>query len=111
MSMQTEAILLLSGMAAVAQVIGYVLSRLLRKYHRGPWIWALTAGAGFSIEWYLFWSIPARRQAEAGHPACGAAGALLVIGIVVLGPANGILGALLQVLGAYVVRRRAQSHG
>jgi hypothetical protein len=107
MSTQSEAILLLSGMAAVGQVLGYVLSKVLRRFHRGPWVWAVTAGAAFSIQWYLFWSIPARRQAEAGHPACGAAGALLILGMVVLGPANGIIGALLQWLGAYVVRRRA----
>jgi hypothetical protein len=111
MTRQTEAILMIAGMAALAQLLGSVLSRLFRKFHDGPWVWALTAGGVFSIEWYLLLGFPARREAEAGHPACSAAGALLLVGIVVLGPASAIIGALLHVLGAFVARRRARSHG
>jgi hypothetical protein len=99
------------AMVALAQVLGFGVSRPLRSLYARLWVWPITAALAFALEWYIAWSIPARQSLEAGQRVCGAAGALLFVGIVVLAPANGVVGGIFQTVLAYIDRRRERSRG
>jgi hypothetical protein len=54
------------AMVALAQVLGFGVSRPLRSLYARLWVWPITAASAFALEWYIAWSIPARQSLEAG---------------------------------------------
>jgi hypothetical protein len=111
MSENATWILLLTEMVGVPQVLGFAISRLTRKAETRMWLGPVVAALSFAIGLYVAWSIPTQRQIAEGQRVCGAAGALLVVPLVVFVPANLVLGGVIQALAAFLGARRRSTPG
>jgi hypothetical protein len=86
--------LVLSGMVGVPQVLGFAASRMLRRV----WLWPPAAALIFGVGWYVMWLIPTRAHEAAGERVCGAAGALLIVPLLVLIPVHLFIAGVAQSL-------------
>jgi hypothetical protein len=86
----------IAGVAAifgVPQAIGFLASRPFRSRLSRQWAWAIAAGLSFACGWWMFWGNPFHQHAtETAHRTCGAAGALLILGLFVVAPINTAIG-------------------
>jgi hypothetical protein len=98
--------LMLMLMIGVPQVLGFAISRLFRPAQLRPGVGPAAAALIFTIGWYLAWLIPTRAHEAAGQRICGAAGALLIVPLVVLVPVHVVLAGILQAMAAYADGRR-----
>ena len=107
MAAMLTAVLFIAGTFVLPQVVGFMVGRARRGHRRRSWEWPVVAAAFFATGWYLFWCLGTGPGPEHGHATCGAAGALLMIPLMLLTPFHAILGAVLQV----VLRRGTGTRG
>jgi hypothetical protein len=79
----------------IPQVLGFGLSRLSRNVGTRTWLGPVSAALLFGLGWTLSMAKP-WRHLEYGRDTCGAAGALLIVGLFVFVPANLMLGGAIQ---------------
>jgi len=90
----------------VPQGLGFVVSRVARRAHIRQWVGPAAAALIFAVGWYVAWLIPARAYAAGGQRICGAAGALLIVPLVVLVPVHLVLAGVVQAVATHVESRR-----
>jgi hypothetical protein len=98
--------LVLIAMVGVPQVLGFAASRLSPVPETRDWLWPPAAALIFAVGWYVAWLIPTRAHEAAGYRVCGAAGALLIVPIVVFVPGHLLLAGAMQGLVAFLDNRR-----
>jgi len=94
-------------MITAPQAVGAVAGWLLRGKRRlAAWAWPAVAAATFAIGWYEWWNIPTKQVVAEGGRVCGAAGALLIVPLVIFTPLNAVLAAILQWVMRLISRGR-----
>ena len=99
-----SAVVVLGAMIVLPQAAGVGVRSLVRSRGIAFWLSALTATLTFAVGWYMLWSIPTRQIVANGGRACGAAGALLILPLMILTPVHALIAAVIQ-----VPRRRRDS--
>src|SRR6516165_5687687 len=103
--------LVLIAMVGVPQVLGFAASRLSPVPETRDWLWPPAAALIFGIGWYVAWLIPARAHEAAGYRVCGAAGALLIVPMVVFIPVHLIIATVTQSFLSVAEERRRSLSG
>jgi hypothetical protein len=96
-------------MIGVPQLIGLAASLVVRNSGARLWVGPLVAGAAFAFGWWFCGAAPVRDAAAQGQRTCGAAGALLIVPLLFVTPANVVVGLLMQGLVNVVESRRRRS--
>lgn len=109
MSGTVSGALMLMLMIGVPQVLGFAVSRLFRPGQIRPWVAPAAAALIFTVGWYLAWLIPTHAHEAAGQRTCGAAGALLIVPLMVFVPVHVVLAGILQAVAAYTDGRRRRT--
>jgi hypothetical protein len=80
----------------IPQAIGLGVSRLVSNRNLRFWLGPVAAGTVFALGWWFWGAAPVRDAAAHGERTCGAAGALLIVPLLFITPANVVVGLLLQ---------------
>ena len=95
------AVLLMLMTIGVPQVLGFAISRVSRRAHIRQWVGPAAAALIFAVGWYVAWRIPTRAHEAEGQQVCGAAGALLIVPLMILVPVHLILAYVTQAVATY----------
>jgi hypothetical protein len=88
----------------VSQLIGLAASRVVRELEARLWLGSIVAGAAFAFGWWFWGAAPVRYAAAHGQRTCGGAGALLLLPLLFVTPANVVAAMIIQ--GLVESRRR-----
>ena len=104
---------ILLAMVVVPQALSFAIARLACSLRWRIWVGPPVAAAASVLGWYLIMSVHSSRFVELGDGEqlevdrlCGAAGAMLVVGLIVLTSLNGAVAVALQVVTRLVAGRR-----
>jgi hypothetical protein len=92
-------IVILTAMIVLPQAAGIGVRSLVKNRALASWLGPITATVTFAAGWYTLWSIPTRHVVENGGRVCGAAGALLILPLIIFTPVNALLAAAIRVPG------------
>jgi hypothetical protein len=96
-------------MVGVPQLIGLAASRVVRNRSARVWLGPIAGGTAFALGWWFWGAAPVRDAAAHGQRTCGAAGALLIVPLLFVTPANVVVGFLVQGLVSVVESRPRRS--